>query len=87
LGNYAIDSLLHCPPIKHHFTDGVYVRGVLQRDSCYVKIHKTEHQFFEGECIVWIDGVEKILKAHPLVLLRQEHSALFMLQKIKFNIY
>jgi hypothetical protein len=30
-----------------------------KRDSCYVKIHKTEHQFYlEGECIVWIDGVE-----------------------------
>jgi hypothetical protein len=54
----------------------VFYKGTLATS----KIHKTEHQFFEGECIVWIDGVEKILKAHPLVLLRREHSALFMLQ-------
>jgi hypothetical protein len=36
---------------------------------------------FEGECIVWIDGVENF-KTPTLVLLRQEHSALFMLLKI-----
>jgi hypothetical protein len=45
-----LDSfLVHCP-VKHHFTDGVYVREVFyQRDSCYVKIHKTEHQFILKE--------------------------------------
>jgi hypothetical protein len=66
-------------PVKHHFTDGVYVREVFyQRDSCYVKIHKTEHQFFilKGECIVWIDGVENF-KSLTLVLLRQEQRVVY----------
>jgi mannose-6-phosphate isomerase-like protein (cupin superfamily) len=58
--------LVNCP-VRHHFTDGVYVREVFLPKGTLAtsKIHKTEHQFFilKGECIVWIDGVEKILKA------------------------
>jgi hypothetical protein len=40
--------------------------------------------YLEGECIVWIDGVENF-KSLTLVLLRQEHSALFMLQKFSLG--
>lgn len=58
--------VINCP-VKHHFTDGVYVREVFLPKGTLAtsKIHKTQHQFFilKGECIVWIDGVEKILKA------------------------
>jgi hypothetical protein len=46
------------------------------------KFIKQEHQFYlEEKCIVWIDGVENFKSPHWSIL-RQEHSALFMLLKI-----
>lgn len=54
-------------PLEHIFTDGLYVRKITMPKGALItsKIHKTQHQFFilKGEVIVWVDGVETILKA------------------------
>lgn len=74
--NHKIDELesimvenfpiIDCP-VKHHFTDGLYVREIFMPAGSLItsKIHKTQHQFFvlQGKCIVWIDGVEHLIEA------------------------
>ena len=58
--------LVDCP-VKHHFTDGLYVREIFMPKGTLItsKIHKTQHQYFvlKGKCIVWIDGVEHVIEA------------------------
>ena len=58
--------LIDCP-VRDYFSEGMYVREVTMPKGAFVtsKIHKTQHQFFvlKGKCIVWVDGVEKIIKA------------------------
>jgi hypothetical protein len=81
--NYANSfPLVHCP-VKHHFTDGVYVRECFTKGTLATSkfIKQNINFYLEGECIVWIDGVENF-KSPYIGLLRQEHSALFMLLKI-----
>jgi len=59
-------TLINCP-LKEYFSDGVYVREVTLPKGALVtsKIHKTQHHFFimKGKVVIWIDGVEKIIKA------------------------
>lgn len=54
-------------PLVHRFTNGLYVREIHMPKGALItsKIHKTQHQFFvlQGSAIVWIDGVETLVKA------------------------
>lgn len=54
-------------PVKHHFTNGTYVREIFMPKGTLItsKIHKSQHQYFilKGSAIVWIDGVEQEVSA------------------------
>ena len=58
--------IVNCP-VRNYFTEGNYVREITMPKGALItsKIHKTQHTFFilKGKAIVWIDGVETIVKA------------------------
>jgi len=58
--------MVECP-LKHRFTDGLYVREIFMPAGSLItsKIHKTQHQFFvlKGSVVVWIDGDEQLIEA------------------------
>jgi quercetin dioxygenase-like cupin family protein len=58
--------IIDCP-VKHHFTEGLYVREIFMPAGSLItsKIHITQHQYFvlKGKAIVWIDGIEHIIEA------------------------
>jgi hypothetical protein len=73
---------VHCP-VKHHFTDGVYVRECFtKRTLATSKFIKQNINFYLKESALFGLMVWKILKAPYIGVTKAEHSALFMLLKI-----
>ena len=67
-----VDNLVivNCP-LKHRFTDGLYVREIFMPAGTLItsKIHKTQHQYFilKGAVSVWIDDEEEVYLEAPYI--------------------